>query len=504
MPRKLRYLARLEQLEDRVVPAGTTKVFLDVGANINNIAAARSATVPVFIDVDTLNGGAGGIQSATLYVKYDPTVLSINETSVTPGQPGSDIKLGSLLSSFPAGAYNVGTAAGFGSGIVGVGITHATSTFYTGTAGGHLIELDFHVLQTIPVGQTALLDIVPSSTGHLSIVADQSGTKYAITPPLTTYSGTPLSQAGALTPATFTPPDADAADAVIQVIAKQPNVTPAAVNDTFSMAPNNGSFPTAMTVSGLANGVLANDTDANGPMNAVLVGGNAITVGSAKVNNAYTVTYTQSTAHGSITLNAVDGSFTYTPTANFTGTDSFTYQAVDAISNTPSSTATVTIQVGGLVSIPQNLTIGTAAGSTVKVPINIANPNPVGSGGLVALTIGINYDKTKFTVTKIDMGSVLSAAGWMVFVSNSSTPGRIDITAVGTALTSTQGGDLADITFQIIPGTSNGTSVVNLAGSTQLIANGTGTPLVLPFAVAPTDNTTGTPGPLDGLITVGR
>src|SRR4029077_1680346 len=162
---------------------------------------------------------------------------------------------------------------------------------------------------------------------------------------------------------------------------------------------------------------------------------------------------------------ALDGSFSYTPDPNFTGTDTFTYQAVDAISNTPSTTATVTIQVGGLVSIPQNLTIATATGSTVKVPVNIANPDPVNSGGLVTVTIGVNYDKTKFTVTKVDIGSVLSGAGWRTFVPNFATAGRVDITASGPAITSTKGGDLADITLQIVPATANGTSVVNLAGS---------------------------------------
>ena len=33
-------------------------------------------------------------------------------------------------------------------------------------------------------------------------------------------------------------------------------------------------------------------------------------------------------AHGTLTLNA-DGSFTYTPAANYNGTDSFTYKAND-------------------------------------------------------------------------------------------------------------------------------------------------------------------------------
>src|SRR5205823_2085471 len=138
-----------------VNPAGGVRtpgtVFLEVGGNTSNtsVAAARSKVVKVFIDAGDLSATAntGGIQSGSFYVKYDPTVLSLDESA--PGSAGSDVQLGDLLKPFPAGTYTVGTAAGFGSGIVGVGITHATTTFYTGTAGGHLVELDFHVLQTI-------------------------------------------------------------------------------------------------------------------------------------------------------------------------------------------------------------------------------------------------------------------------------------------------------------------------------------------------------------------
>ena len=63
---------------------------------------------------------------------------------------------------------------------------------------------------------------------------------------------------------------------------------------------------TPLTVA--APGVLGNDTDADGdPLTAVLVSG---------------------PAHGTLTLNA-DGSFTYTPDANYNGPDSFTYKASD-------------------------------------------------------------------------------------------------------------------------------------------------------------------------------
>ena len=52
--------------------------------------------------------------------------------------------------------------------------------------------------------------------------------------------------------------------------------------------------------------MLGNDTDADGQsLTAALVTG---------------------PAHGTLTLNA-DGSFTYTPAANYNGTDSFTYTA---------------------------------------------------------------------------------------------------------------------------------------------------------------------------------
>src|SRR4029079_7879250 len=71
-----------------------------------------------------------------------------------------------------------------------------------------------------------------------------------------------------------------------------------------------------------APGVLGNDSDADGdPLAAVLVGG---------------------PAHGTVVLSP-DGGFTYTPEANYNGTDTFTYVASDGTLS--SNVATVTISV---------------------------------------------------------------------------------------------------------------------------------------------------------------
>ena len=63
-----------------------------------------------------------------------------------------------------------------------------------------------------------------------------------------------------------------------------------------------------------------------------------------------TVTGNSQPAHGSVSMNP-DGTFTYTPTAGFTGTDTFTYTITDSDdpNNPKTATATVTITVGPLV-----------------------------------------------------------------------------------------------------------------------------------------------------------
>ncbi|MGH8402885.1 MAG: Ig-like domain-containing protein, partial [Gammaproteobacteria bacterium] len=66
---------------------------------------------------------------------------------------------------------------------------------------------------------------------------------------------------------------------------------------------------------------------------------------SAVASNGHALTYTAvaQPAHGTLTLTASSGAFTYTPTSGFTGSDSFTFNANDGTSN--SNTASVALSV---------------------------------------------------------------------------------------------------------------------------------------------------------------
>ncbi len=106
-----------------------------------------------------------------------------------------------------------------------------------------------------------------------------------------------------------------------------------------------------------ATGVLANDSDQFGS-------------GSLVVNTTPVTT----TSNGSLTLNA-DGSFTYTPTANFNGTDSFVYQVTDGQGSEQTATATITIAaVNDEVVIDSAAQAGTITESADSAPATDADP----------------------------------------------------------------------------------------------------------------------------------
>ncbi len=109
----------------------------------------------------------------------------------------------------------------------------------------------------------------------------------------------------------------DSNTATVTITVTAVNDAPVATDDSY-----NTNEDTVLTLDA-ATGVLANDNDVEGdPLTAVLV---------------------SDVSSGTLTLNT-DGSFTYTPNADFNGQDTFTYTANDGTDN--SNTATVTITVG--------------------------------------------------------------------------------------------------------------------------------------------------------------
>src|SRR5207237_204297 len=106
--------------------------------------------------------------------------------------------------------------------------------------------------------------------------------------------------------------------AVITIELTNVNESPVAGNEAYTTAED-----TALTVP-VGTGVLVNDTDVD-------------------AGTTLTAQVVANPTNGALTLNA-NGSFTYTPSANFNGTDTFTYRASDG-SLPSNNVATVTINV---------------------------------------------------------------------------------------------------------------------------------------------------------------
>ena len=124
------------------------------------------------------------------------------------------------------------------------------------------------------------------------------------------------------------------------------NLPVLAVEDQFTAAHDR-----SLSVNAAA-GVLTNDFAANGlPLTAVLVG---------------------SPAHGSVTLNA-DGSFAYSPSANYVGTDEFTYKVTQG----SDESAPTTVRLNVVNKTPL------ATPDTFRIPLN-STANISAAGGVLA------------------------------------------------------------------------------------------------------------------------
>ncbi len=198
-----------------------------------------------------------------------------------------------------------------------------------------------------------------------------------------------------------TPADGDVGSIAIDVIAVDGNGR--TVTDTFNLVvANTNDAPVASSDSYIVSedatlvvsanaGVLANDND----------------VDTAKAD--LTAQLVSGTSHGALTLNS-DGSFSYTPAANWSGTDSFTYRTFDGTDY--SAPVTVNLGVTPVADAPNvSVTLGTA--TPTSTIINTSNVTSTNQGFTVtaleingsAGTISINGSPAGFGVSGAASGA---------------------------------------------------------------------------------------------------
>jgi VCBS repeat-containing protein len=140
-----------------------------------------------------------------------------------------------------------------------------------------------------------------------------------------------------------------ATPATVNLTVNAVNDAPVAITDTYSTPED-----TPLVVN--APGVLSNDTDIDSTgLTTVLVAG---------------------PAHGSLILNS-DGSFTYTPSANYTGTDSFTYRASDGSLQSALPTVTVSLEVTEVNDAP--VAVNNNYNTAEDIPLTVTAPGPLGN-----------------------------------------------------------------------------------------------------------------------------
>ena len=153
----------------------------------------------------------------------------------------------------------------------------------------------------------------------------------------------------------------DSSVATVTITIGGVNDPPVANDDSYTVNED-----TTLTVS--APGVQANDTDLDG--------------------NTLTATRVSGPSHGTLALNA-DGSFSYTPAANYNGTDSFTYKVNDG--TVDSNVATVTITINAVDDAPvagnNNYTTNENTTLTVAAPGVLGNDTDVEGDPLTAILV---------------------------------------------------------------------------------------------------------------------
>lgn len=228
------------------------------------------------------------------------------------------------------------------------------------------------------------------------------------------------------------------------------NTAPVANNDSYTTP-----YQTALNVP--AAGVLTNDTDANGDaLSAVLV---------------------SNPTHGTLSLNA-NGSFTYTPAAGYSGSDSFTYKANDTGLDSNVATVNLTVQPNPVVSgvVTLGAWAATSAGQNVTVTIRNVGSTTVLYTTTVTLNASGGYSFNKPSSYNGTYDLSFQGSHWLRKVVGNVNFGSATTTANATLINGDCSGDnVVDSVDYFILSDAYETSVGDSAYNAAADLNGDGT-----------------------------
>ncbi len=195
------------------------------------------------------------------------------------------------------------------------------------------------------------------------------------------------------------------------------NHQPTAIADSYTVNED-------ATLSVAAPGVLANDVDLdNDPLTAVLV------------SNA---------SHGTVSLNA-NGSFTYTPAANYNGSDSFAYGAYDGKSNSPAVLVSITVHAVNdppSFAVPANQSAG--VGSPIQVTMTSVSAGPADESSQT-----VTFTASSSNQAVVPNANLIFAGAQLTITATATGSATITVTAQDNGGTANGGTDTCVHTFGV-------------------------------------------------------
>ena len=239
-----------------------------------------------------------------------PSPAATRAVAVSPANDAPVVVLSGSTPAFTEGGLAVAVDAGLTVADPDSNVVGATVSITGGFAAGQDV---LAVAGPLPAGVTAAYN---GATGVLTLSGSATPAAYQSLLQSVTYANTSANPS--VTPRT------------VSVVVSDGSLSSAPVTTTVTVAAvdtpptANPDAYTTLEDASVSGNVLANDTDPDGPaLTASVVGGGP--------------------ANGALALNP-DGSFTYTPNANYFGPDSFQYKANDGTSDSNTVTVTLTVK----------------------------------------------------------------------------------------------------------------------------------------------------------------